>query len=138
MKPKWFKDDDVAIGDVVLFLKQDDDFAGNYQYGMIESVKRSNDGKIRSVDVKYRNHSGNFSRTTHRAVRKLVMIHHIDELNIFTELGEIAIAADVKRKLQLENNDITLIFFMLRRAVHIIYSCICFQNMIYSYIDNFI
>ena len=106
MKPKWFKDDyDVAKGDVVLFLKQDDDFAANYQYGMIESVKRSNDGKIRSVDVKYRNHNEKCSHTTNRAVRKLVMIHHIDELNIFTELGEIATAADVKRKLQLENND---------------------------------
>ena len=76
MKPKWFKDDyDVAKGDVVLFLKQDDDFAANYQYGMIESVKRGNDGKIRSVEVKYRNHNENVNRT------------------------------DVKGKLQLEKND---------------------------------
>ena len=72
---------------------------------MIESVKRGNDGKIRSFEVKYRNHNENVYRTTHRAVRKLIMIHHIDELNIFTELGEIATAADVKRKLQLEKND---------------------------------
>ena len=105
MKPKWFKDDDeLKEGDVIMFLKQEDDFAPHYQYSMIQLVKRGRDGKIRSADVKYRNHNENFNRTTHRAVRQLVVIYQIDELDIIRELGEISMAADIKRKLEMEHD----------------------------------
>lgn len=104
MKPKWFNDDDeVTEGDVVLFLKQEDDFAHEYKYGMIKTVKRGRDGKIRSVEVRYRNSNENVDRSTHRAVRQLVIIYQIDELDIIRELGEMSVAADVKKRLQASN-----------------------------------
>ena len=44
------------------------------------------DNRIRKVQVVYRNHTENFNRTTHRAVRGLVMIHPVDELSLFEEI----------------------------------------------------
>ena len=102
-RPKWFRDDyDLSEGDIVLFLKQEGSLASSYQYGMVKSLKRSSDGKIRSVQVKYRNHNEGVDRVTDRAVRKLVVIHRVDELNLTFELGRIATLADMKRKLELE------------------------------------
>ena len=103
-QPKWFKSDtNLTEGDVVLFLKDDASLVGKYQYGMVESVEKGRDGKVRTVKVKYQNNNENIQRTTRRAVRELVVIHPINELNLMTELGEIATSADVKRKLQLQN-----------------------------------
>ena len=35
---------------------------------------------------------------------ELVMIHPVDELNLLTELCEIATFADIKRKMEVENS----------------------------------
>ena len=51
--------------------------------------------EIRTVAITYRNHNENINRSTNRAVRELVVIHALDELNIISELGKIATAADV-------------------------------------------
>ena len=87
-QPKWFKSErDVKIGDVVLFLKNEG-FTNNYQYGMIHGVQRSEDGLIRKVIVKYRNANEETDRFTWRAVRSLVLIHPIDEINLAEKLHE--------------------------------------------------
>ena len=99
-QPKWFdSDSDVQSGDVVLFLKKDKEFAGNYQYGMVKTVEPSKDGKVRKVVVEYVNSSETVRRETRRSVRELVVIHPVDELGIVRELGEIATWVDIKRKL---------------------------------------
>ena len=99
-QPKWFKTDyDLKEGDIILFLKQEASLIGNYQYGMVESVERGRDNKIRTVKVKYHNHNENFNRTTRRAVRELIMIHPVSELNLMEELGGISTYADMKYKL---------------------------------------
>ena len=104
-QPKWFTDNfDISEGDVLLFLKHEGIIIGDYQYGMIAKVYRGSDNKIRTVDVKYRNSNENIDRITHRAVRKLVMIHPVDELDLLTELHEIATFADIKRKMEVECN----------------------------------
>ena len=54
---------------------------------MVEGVHISADGKTRSVDIKYRNAHENVMRTTRRAVRSLVIIHRVDEIDIMDELG---------------------------------------------------
>ena len=91
-RPKWFRNDaDIKEGDVVLFDKSEGSFVGDYQYGMVDSVKVGPDSKIRAVTVKYQNASENVSRTTFRAVRKLVVIHRVDEIDLMEELGEAAI-----------------------------------------------
>ena len=87
-------------GDIVLFLKKEGKvLSETYQYGMIKSTNIGRDGKIRGVVVKYRNHNENIDRETYRAVRQLIMIHAVDELNLLRELGEIATLADMKMRL---------------------------------------
>ena len=86
--PKWFDTDrDVQQGDVVLFLKDEGARVGEYKYGMIDDVKISRDGRIRSVTIRYRNSNENIDRTTNRAVRSLVIIHRVDEIDLMEELG---------------------------------------------------
>jgi len=99
-KPKWFNSDrDTKPGDVVLFLKHDKIIENTYKYGIVKGVQIGNDQRIRSVTIRYRNNNENFDRETNRAVRHLVMIHPVDELNLVEELGKIATFADVKLKL---------------------------------------
>ena len=86
--PKWFDTEhDVQKGDVVLFLKDEGALVGEYKYGMVEDVKVSRDGRIRSVTIRYHNANENVNRTTNRAVRSLVIIHRIDEVDLMKELG---------------------------------------------------
>ena len=83
-------------GDIVLFLKGESSLSSDYQYGMIQTVHKGIDGKIRSVDVKYRNFNENIDRITHRASRQLIVIHQINDIDIMVELGEIATYCDMK------------------------------------------
>ena len=99
--PKWFQSDkDLQVGDIILFLKNENGLAGDYQYGMIDAVHKSMDGKIRSVDVRYRNHNENTNRITRRASRQLIVIHQIDDVDIMVELGEIATYCDMQLRIQ--------------------------------------
>ena len=102
-QPKWFNDSfDIAEGDVALFLKHEGSITGDYQYGMIDKVNRGNDEKVRSVNVRYRNAKEDIDRITHRTVRQLVMIHPIDDINLLSELHEIATIADMKQKMEID------------------------------------
>ena len=89
-QPKWFHNDQhVQEGDIVLFRRNEGGIlAGEYKYGIVDEVQRSEDNCIRSVVVKYKNSTEGFDRTTFRAVRSLVIIHRIDEINIIEELGK--------------------------------------------------
>ena len=89
-QPKWYRNDKhLQEGDIVLFRRNEGGIlAGEYRYGIIEEVHRSEDTCIRSVVIKYRNATEGFDRTTFRAVRSLVVIHRIDEINIMEELGK--------------------------------------------------
>ena len=94
---KWFTDDqELKEGDVVLFLKTEGKVTGEYQYGMVQSVARGSDGRVRKAVLKYRNQNENADRETNRAVRQIIMLHPIDELGITQELGKIAAAVDAK------------------------------------------
>ena len=90
-QPKWFKTDrDIKICDIVLMLKQEDDFRCTYQYGMIHELEKDKDDIIRKVQVKYRNSTENHDRFTWRSVRNLVIIHPVNELSIMEELAKSA------------------------------------------------
>ena len=100
VQPKWYLDDrDVKVGDVIIFLKHESTLSNTYQYGMVKEIFTGTDGKIRKVNVKYRNYNENVDRVTTRSVRNLVLIHPVDELNLIQELGEIASYIDSKRKI---------------------------------------
>ena len=95
--PKWFVDDaHLKKGDVVLFLKHEKELSDTYQYGMIEDVKSGQDGKIRSVNVRYRNYNENVNRYTTRSVRQLVKIHSTDEMDELHDMYKAANVSDSK------------------------------------------
>ena len=71
------------------FLKHDSLLSKTYQYGMITNIEYGKDGIVRSVDVKYWNANGNVNQSTKRFARDIVLIHHVDEINIMEELGMI-------------------------------------------------
>ncbi len=105
-QPKWFRSDrDLMIGDIVLFLKQDSAICTEYRYGIVESVEHSRDGKIRKVQVRYRNHDEKTNRYTYRSSRSLVVIHQVDEVSVLEELGQIAIEIDIERRRACESEE---------------------------------
>ena len=90
-QPKWFKTDrDIQHGDVILFIKQDNALSNIYQYGMVHQTERSKDDVIRKAQIRYRNSNENIDRYTWRAVRQLIVIHPVDEINLMEDLGRIA------------------------------------------------
>ena len=60
----------------------------------MDEVHTSKDGIIRSVTVRYQNANEATCRTTNRAVRSLIIIHGVDEIDLMEELGEAAIRVD--------------------------------------------
>ena len=54
-----------------------------YQYGAVSSICESKDGYVRCVDVQYKNHDENNRRVTQHGVQGIVLIHPIDELDIY-------------------------------------------------------
>ena len=98
-QPKWFvTSHNLQVGDVVLFLKEDSRLQSKYQYGIVDSIVTDQDGIIRKAKIKYRNNTEITDRFTNRAVRELVVIHAMDEIDIGQELGEIAMRVDAKKK----------------------------------------
>ena len=86
-RPKWHTSNtEIKVGDVVLFLKSEQEYDMQYQYGIVCLTHNSQDGLIRRVDIEYKNHNENVRRTTQRGVRDLVIIHPVDELDIYERL----------------------------------------------------
>ena len=54
---------------------------------MIKDVKVGKDGKIREIDIEYRNYNEVTNRCTRRGTRDIIVIHPVDELGISAELG---------------------------------------------------
>ena len=91
-RPKWFRNDEnIKIGDVVLFNKNEGSLVGEYKFGVVDEVSVGSDGKIRAVTVRYRNAAEAADRKTFRAVRSLIIIHSVDEIDIMQELGDAAL-----------------------------------------------
>ena len=74
----------------MLFIKKDGSLANTYQYGMIHQLEQNKDDLIPKDAFKYHNHNESVDKFTTCAVRKLVLIHPIDELHLIEELGNIA------------------------------------------------
>ena len=50
-RPKWLtSDEDIKVGDVVLFLKSEKEFERDYQYRIIHLVNTVKDGNVRAVE----------------------------------------------------------------------------------------
>ena len=63
--------------------------------GRIVEVKLSSaDGKVREVNIEYKNSSEKVWRTTHRAARSVAVLHWEEDLDIMQGLNEAARAAE--------------------------------------------
>ena len=56
---------------------------------MVHEIELSRDGLIPGAVIKYRNNSENFDRFANHAVRELVIIYSVDEIQIMEELGNV-------------------------------------------------
>ena len=99
-QPKSFQPDcDIKVRDSALFVKHGSAFKSKYQHGMMHKVAPSRDGIIWKVVAKYRNDQENVDRFTTSAVRELVLIHSVDELDLMEKLGKMATVAYMKQNL---------------------------------------
>ena len=88
-RPKCFKYHRyVTLGDIAPLLTIDSPIHSTYQYGIIRELFPGRDSKIRKVKVAYKNHNENVFRETSRAVRELIVIHQVDEVDLVDGLNE--------------------------------------------------
>ena len=97
--PKWFRSDpDLQLGDVVVFQKKGPEQAiGSpaWTIGRVVEVKKSAaDGRVREVEVEYKNAAENVWRTTHRAARAVAVLHREEDLEVLQGLNAAAREAD--------------------------------------------
>lgn len=92
---KWFASDKINVGDIILFTKTDSVISKSYTYGIVKNLEFGRDGKPRKATIRYRNENEKVWRETNRAVRSLVIIHHIDDWDVMKDLGEMALKIDL-------------------------------------------
>ena len=61
---------------------------------------------VKQLFISYQNSTEAVDRFTNHAVRELIMIHPVDELNMMEELGQIATFGDMQYKLTKSPKDI--------------------------------
>ena len=91
---KWFSSDKINVGDVIMFTKNDSIISNSYTYGIVKSLEFGRDGVARKATIRYRNENEWVFRETKRAVRSLVIIHHVDDVDMMKELGLMAMYCD--------------------------------------------
>jgi len=91
-------DPDIAVGDVVVFMKggkEADVGQTPWRTGQVEEIHFSRDGIIRSVDLKYQNFAEKVYRYTERSVRTLAKIYREGDINLMGELSEACRQANI-------------------------------------------
>ena len=78
---KWFRHEELHVGDVVLFKKNDSVISRNYTFGRVVEVNPGVDGNVRQVKVVYQNENESGTRETTRSVRSLVLITSVNDVN---------------------------------------------------------
>ena len=92
MVSQWSRCENLWCG----FIYQNEGLVENtYQYGMVHETELSRDGLIWKAVSNYRNSSKNIDRLTGRAVRELVLIHPVDEIQIMEELVNVATTCSI-------------------------------------------
>ena len=81
---KWYDNDDeqIKVGNVVLFFKNESKLSSDYQYGIVVAVDVGNDGLVRRASVRYKNAGEQVFRETRRSTRTLVIIQHVDAMEL--------------------------------------------------------
>ena len=94
---KWKKtNEQLKVGDVVIFLKSDsENRLGEpiWRIARVRSVETSEDGLARSAVLEYRNVNEKVVRATNRSVRSVVVVHRESELDVIQLLEEASLKA---------------------------------------------
>jgi hypothetical protein len=106
--PKWFRSDElIKVGDIVVFQKKGvDQVIGRpiWSIGRVTSVAVSpKDGKIRTVNIEYKNHNEQVTRNTCRAVRSVAVLFSEGDLDLTQKLSAASREA-TKEYLKAEDN----------------------------------
>ena len=94
-QPKWFKvEKDLQEGDIVYFKKDDSPLGSSWTIGRVDQIVIGRDGFIRRAVIKYhtvsdRDPSVASQQFTDRAVRSLVKLWSVDEVDLFDDLSEL-------------------------------------------------
>ena len=94
-QPKWFKvEKDLQEGDFVYFKKDDSALGSSWTIGRVDQIVVGRDGFIRRAVIKYhtvsdRDPSVASQQFTDRAVRSLVKLWSVDEVDLFDDLSEL-------------------------------------------------
>ena len=75
---------------LILFLKNDSIMTKRYQFGLVNEIYPGKDGFVRKAKIMYQNYEENVKRETYRAVREIVVIHHVDEIDLVDNLNEMS------------------------------------------------
>ena len=75
----------MKVCDMVLFIKNECSVVNTHQYGMVHEIELRRDGLNQKNVIKYRNSSENIDCFTTCAVRDLVLIHPVDEINMLLQ-----------------------------------------------------
>lgn len=138
--PKWFRTGpELVVGDVVIFQKKSaDQVLGSpiWTLGRIVGVKKSDgDGKVREVEVEYKNLSEKVWRTTHRAARAVAVLHREEDLDVVQGLNQAAREAEksiVENELYVDQQE--AVVRDLDRCQHCKSPVLCSRH--FSYFDS--
>eukprot|EP00794_Sanderia_malayensis_P002419 gene2419-biopygen1305 len=96
---KWYRSNEIDVGDVVLFVKHNSTISKKYTYGIVKELEYGEDVLPRRAKVQYRNENESGLRETYRSLRGLIIIHYVHESDYLYELGSIAKNIDLNSKL---------------------------------------
>ena len=89
--PKWYNHDrDLKQCDMVYFRKTEGPIKGPWTMGMVDSVTKGRDLLVREARVRYHTSDDGAPQFTDRAVRSLVRLFNIDEINWQDDLDRVA------------------------------------------------
>ena len=101
---KWpSKQENLQVGDIVLFKIKDSVFASVWKIGKIDEVHISRDGLVRGVDVSYKLVDPGYDEARHmvvqRPVKQIVKLFHISDTSLIDDIAKVRkISEEITKK----------------------------------------
>ena len=95
--PKWSRNSqEVKLADIVIFPREDENsFDVSWRLGRVKQVFRSKDGKVRKIQIEYKNENEKTFRTTERTARQVAVLHSENEVCMVDELNTASKCANI-------------------------------------------
>ena len=112
---KWpSKQDNLQVGDIVLFKIKDSCFASVWKIGKIDEVHEGRDGLVRGVDVSYKLVEPGKDNARHmviqRPVKQIVKLFHISDTSLINDIAKVKKITETitKRRNKVKTDDDSL------------------------------